>query len=193
MIRFATTEDLPAILEIYGPYVLNTTCSFEYLVPDEKTFLTRFQTVTAQFPWLVWEEERKILGYAYGSLPFSRSAYQWCCEVSIYIAPQGQKRGIGRKLYEALEALLWRQGYQVIYSLVTSENENSLAFHHHLGYRLVAQLPGCGVKHGKRLGVTWLEKRRETDTLPTKSPVSCWEIVKNDEKLTKFLDTLSLS
>lgn len=193
MIRMATIQDIPAILEIYGPYVENTTCSFEYLIPDEETFLNRFQTVTAQFPWLVWEEEGKILGYAYGSLPFSRTAYQWCCEVSIYLAPQAQKKGIGKKLYEVLEALLWHQGYQVIYSLVTSENENSLGFHYHVGYRLVAELPGCGIKHGKRLGVTWLEKRRETDTLPTKRPASCREIVENDEKFKEFLDNLSLS
>lgn len=193
MIRMATTQDIPAILEIYGPYVQNTTCSFEYQVPDMETFLQRFQTITKQFPWLVWEEGGQVLGYAYGSLPFSRSAYQWCCEVSIYIAPQGQKKGIGRKLYAVLEALLWQQGYQVIYSLVTSENENSLAFHYHMGYRLVAELPGCGVKHGKRLGVTWLEKRQETDTLPTKPPVSWRDIVENNEKLTNILDTLSLS
>ena len=193
MIRFAAPNDIPAILAIYAPYVENTTCSFEYEPPTLEAFHKRFEKITQQFPWLVWEEDGQILGYAYGSLPFSRAAYQWCCEVSIYIAPQGQKKGIGRKLYGVLEALLWRQGYQVIYSLVTSENENSLAFHRHLGYRPVAELPGCGIKHGKRLGVTWLEKRRETDTLPTKPPVSCREIVENDEKLTKFLDTLSLS
>ena len=33
MIRFATEADIPAILDIYGPYVLNTAVSFEYTVP----------------------------------------------------------------------------------------------------------------------------------------------------------------
>ena len=29
MIRFAREEDLPQLLEIYGPYVLKTTATFE--------------------------------------------------------------------------------------------------------------------------------------------------------------------
>ena len=71
MIRIATEADVPAILEIYAPYVLKTTASFEYDVPCRKEFLQRFYTITAQFPWLVWEEDCRILGYAYASPPFS--------------------------------------------------------------------------------------------------------------------------
>ena len=33
MIRPATEKDIPAILDIYAPYILNTTVSFEYDVP----------------------------------------------------------------------------------------------------------------------------------------------------------------
>ena len=69
MIRIATEADIPAILEIYGPYILTSTASFEYTVPTEAEFLQRFRTITAQFPWLVWEEDAQILGYAYGSPP----------------------------------------------------------------------------------------------------------------------------
>ena len=60
MIRIATEADIPAMLEIYGPYVENTTYSFEYDVPCQKTFLQRFYTYTTQFPWLVWEVEGRV-------------------------------------------------------------------------------------------------------------------------------------
>ena len=33
MIRLATKADIPAILNIYAPYVQNTAISFEYSVP----------------------------------------------------------------------------------------------------------------------------------------------------------------
>ena len=79
MIRIATPEDLPQILAIYGPYVRDTTHSFEYEIPTMAAFARRFEDITAQFPWLVWEENGKVLGYAYGSLPFSRAAYRWSC------------------------------------------------------------------------------------------------------------------
>ena len=94
MIRFATQADLPAILDIYGPYVLHTAVSFEYSVPTLEEFTDRFRSITAQFPWLVWEEDGKILGYAYGSLPFGRAAYRWCSASSIYLAPEAQGRGM---------------------------------------------------------------------------------------------------
>ena len=69
MIRPATEADIPAILSIYAHYVLNTTYSFEYTVPTEEEFRLRFRSITAQYPWLVWEEEGQVLGYAYGSAP----------------------------------------------------------------------------------------------------------------------------
>ena len=114
MIRPATEQDVPEILSIYAPYVENSTATFEYDVPCRRSFLQRFYDITAQFPWLVWEEDGCVVGYAYGSLPFERAAYSWCCEVSVYVAPQAHGRGIGKKLYAVLEEIMWRQGYRTI-------------------------------------------------------------------------------
>lgn len=192
MIRFAEKKDIPEILEIYAPYVLTTTNSFEYRVPTQEEFTLRFEKITSQFPWLVWEEDGRVLGYAYGSLPFSRTAYQWSCEVSIYLSPEVQGKGIGRKLYAALEHLLFLQGYRVIYSVVTSENTHSLDFHTHVGYRKVAELPGIGMKFGRWLGTVWLEKRLECDDIPQAAPVACSAIVENNQNLSDILDALTL-
>ena len=73
MIRIALESDISAMLAIYAPYVENTTVSFEYEVPTEAAFLQRFRDITAQFPWLVWEEDGRILGYAYAAKPFERA------------------------------------------------------------------------------------------------------------------------
>lgn len=193
MIRMATAADVPAMLEIYGPYVLNTAYSFEYTVPTQEEFMGRFLEITKQFPWLVWEEDGEVLGYAYGSLPFERAAYAWCGEVSIYIAPSAHGRGIGRRLYGVLEHILWRQGYCVIYSLITSENTGSLAFHEKMGYRKCAELPGCGLKFGRWLGVIWMEKRTKFDEIPIAAPSPWTAFVENDRNLMDILANLSLS
>lgn len=158
-IRIATEADIPAMLEIYRPYVENTTFSFEYDVPCRRTFTQRFLDHTAQFPWLVWEEAGAVLGYAYAGAPWERAAYRWCAEVSIYLSPQIQGRGIGRQLYARLEEILARQGYRLAYALITSENRVSLDFHYKAGYTYRAEFPDCGFKKDKWLGVTWLEKR----------------------------------
>lgn len=180
-IRMAAPKDLPEILAIYTPYVTDTPFSFEYTVPSLECFTERFLAITAQFPWLVWEEDGKILGYAYGSAPFDRAAYQWCAEDSIYLHPDAQGRGIGRQLHEALEKLLIMQGYQKIYAIITSENKGSLAFHQAMGYRFVAHFPECGYKFEKTYDTIWMEKRLNCSTLPNKTPTPVSLIVDYDK------------
>ena len=193
MIRMATMADIPAILDIYGPYVLTTTHTFEYSVPTQEQFTQRFEAYTARCPWLVWEEEGVVLGYAYGSEPFERAAYGWCAEVSVYLRPEAKGRGIGKKLYAVLEHILWEQGYRVIYALITTENKDSLAFHEAVGYQNTAVMPDCGLKFGRWLGIVWMEKRSETVTIPIRQPVTWREVVKSDKILDDILAILSLS
>lgn len=192
-IRIAREEDIPGILGIYAPYVLTTTYTFEYTVPTEVEFLQRFRQITAQFPWLVWEEEGAILGYAYGSLPFERAAYAWCAEASVYLAPDCRRKGIGTALYRALEQLLQKQGYQVVYAIITAENTGSLAFHQQLGYRRIAEFDRCGNKFGRWLGVVWMEKRLNFVENPLQMPTSFPALVENDRILPDILAILSLS
>ena len=175
-IRPATVADLPRILEIYAPYIETTAISFEYIVPTLEEFTRRFLTITAQFPWLVWEEDGTVLGYAYGSLPFERAAYQWSAEASIYLCPEAKGRGIGKSLYAALEEILKRQGYRKVYAIITTANEASVAFHKAVGYRHTATFPDCGYKFGQWYGTVWLEKDLNTWPAPPKSPISVTEL-----------------
>ena len=192
-IRIATEQDLEQILAIYAPYVENTTISFEYEVPSPESFRQRFLTVTARFPWLVWEEAGQILGYAYACAPFERAAYQWCAEPSIYLRPGARGRGIGTKLYTVLEELLRRQGFRLSYAIITAENSASLAFHKRMGYRVLAQFPDCGWKHGKLLGITWMEKTLNSAEMPMNSPAPFPEFVQKGKILQDILAKMSLS
>ena len=193
MIRPATEKDVPEILAIYAPYVENSTATFEYDVPCSRSFLQRFYDITAQYPWLVWEEEGKILGYAYASAPYSRAAFSWCAEPSIYLRPEAKGRGIGKKLYAVLEEILLRQGYQVLYALITSENAESISFHLKNGYKLRVDFPACGYKFGRWLGLTWMEKRIKIVHSPSAFPCPWQSIVQDAETFSNILDSLSLS
>ena len=193
MIRIATEADVPAILEIYAPYVTDTTITFEYEVPTLAEFRLRFQTITQDFPWLVWEEKDEILGYAYACRPFERAAYAWCAEPSIYLKPAAQGQGIGRKLYLALEELLKLQGYRVLLALITGENTGSLAFHEKLGYDFAGELKCCGYKFGRWLHVLWMEKHMEVVQNPSDFPTR-WRVIGQDnQKICDILYNLSLS
>lgn len=193
MIRFAEISDVAPMLAIYAPFVENTTASFEYAVPTLERFAARFMEKTERFPWLVWEEDGRVLGYAYGSAPFERAAYGWCAEVSIYLHPSVHGRGIGRKLYAVVEELLRRQGFWKVYAIVTSENLASIAFHKAVGYATTAVFPDCGFKFGRWIGTVWLEKQLNSGEMPTEPPASIWDIVKNHRNLSEVLDKMPLS
>ena len=175
-VRQATVGDVPRILEIYAPYVENTAISFEYTVPTLEEFTGRFLNITAFFPWLVWEEDGVILGYAYGSRAFERAAYQWNAAASIYLCPEACGKGIGRKLYAALEQLLQKQGYRKVYAVITTANDASVAFHRALGYRHTATMPDCGYKFGNWYGTVWMEKELNIWDAPPHEPVSIHQI-----------------
>ena len=175
MIRFATAADIRAMLAIYAPYIRDTAITFEYAVPSAAEFARRWETVTTQFPWLVWEENGEILGYAYADRAFARAAYQWDADLSIYLRRDALGRGGGKRLYGVLEALLRRQGYRILYGLVTSSNTESCSFHEALGYRNIAFFPDCGYKFHRWYGLYWYEKRLD-DTAPTAPPLS-WRAV----------------
>ena len=193
MIRPAAEKDIPEILSIYAPYIENSTATFEYDVPCLRTFTQRFLDITAQFPWLVWEEEGRILGYAYASAPYTRAAFSWCAEPSIYLLPEAKGRGIGRKLYTVLEGILEKQGYQVLYALITAENEESLAFHRKMGYETKVEFCNCGYKFNRWLGLIWMEKRIKIVQSPSGFPAPWRSIVQDAERFTNILDSLSLS
>lgn len=193
MIRIALESDIPAMLAIYTPYVRHTTVSFEYDVPTEEAFLQRFRNITRQFPWLVWEEDSRILGYVYAARPFERTGYSWCAEPSIYLHDDARGKGVGQKLYAALESILFRQGYCVLYALITEENRVSLHFHEKCGYSTIMTLPNCGRKFGRWLGLVWMEKRLKIGENPSAFPVPWLSIVQDAERFQNILDSLSLS
>lgn len=193
MIRTATVSDVPEMLEIYAPFIRTTTYTFEYEVPSVEDFSRRFAAVTEKLPWLVYEEDGHILGYAYASLPFERAAYRWCAEPSIYLAPQAQGRGVGKKLYEILENLLTQMGYRTMLAIITGENTRSIRFHQALGYTQCGLFHNVGLKFGRWLDVYWLEKQLHSVDIPSNFPTD-WPLLRdNPQRMENYLGKMSLS
>ena len=169
-IRDARRSDVPAMLAIYAPFVEHTAVSFEYEVPTEAEFARRLEEHQAAFPWLVCEENGRVMGYAYAGRAFERAAYGWNAEISCYLAPGLRGRGVGRRLYARIEEILTRLGYYKLFAVVTSANAPSVAFHRALGFRDAACFRNVGYKQGGWYDVLWLEKtlcdRPEPQCLP---------------------------
>ena len=156
--RFATENDAEKILAIYKPYVENTTITFEYNVPTIEKFRERIREILKDYPYIVCEYGNEIVGYAYAHRIWSRAAYQWDAELSIYTNEKYAGNGIGKKLYGILLEILKLQNVVNVYGLLTYPNKSSEKLHNYFGFKKVAFFENVGFKFGKWIGVTWFEK-----------------------------------
>lgn len=164
-IRPATPADAESIQRIYAPYVKDTAISFEYDVPSVEEMARRMAEIQEKYPWIVAEEDGKVVGYAYAHIFHGRAAYQWSVETSIYVDRQEKRKGIGSILHEALEEALKAQGIlnmNAAIAYVEPEDEylthDSVRFHERMGYTKVAHFHQCGRKFGRWYDVVWMEK-----------------------------------
>lgn len=157
-IRLVRPEDHGALLGIYQPYIESTAITFEYETPSRAEFAQRVREVVDRLPWLVCEDEKQVIGYAYASPFKKRAAYRWDVELSIYLAQEHTHRGAGTALYRSLLKLLTLQGYYNAYAIITLPNDASLALHRAFGFTQAGILHNAGFKLGRWHDVIYLEK-----------------------------------
>lgn len=165
-IRPVTPSDAERLAEIFSYYVLNTAVAFEYEPMSAEVFRERIARTTEHYPYLVAEENGRVLGYAYAGPFVGRAAYAHSCELTIYLDPAAHKRGLGRALYMALEDRLREMGILNLYACIGDPVEdddpyltrNSEQFHAHMGFTKVGTFRKCGYKFGRWYNMIWMEK-----------------------------------
>ena len=159
-IRAAQASDIPAVARIYTHAVLHGTASFEIEPPDESEMARRqYALVERGHPYLVAEADGAVLGYAYAGPYRARPAYRWSVEDSVYIAPDAQRRGIGRALLVRLIAESEARGFrQMIAVIGDSAQVASIELHRALGFRLVGTFAAVGFKHGRWLDSVLMQR-----------------------------------
>jgi phosphinothricin acetyltransferase len=159
-IRPAGLRDIAAITRIYENAVRHGTASFEIEPPDQQEMARRYETLRAGgYPYLVAELGGALVGYAYAGPYRSRPAYHWSVENSIYIAPQSQRRGIGRALLEQLIVASEDRGFrQMIAVIGDSAQVPSIELHRALGFRMVGTLEHVGFKFDRWLDTVLMQR-----------------------------------
>ena len=159
LVRDATERDAEACRAIYAPYVLDTVISFESEPPTGAEMAARIAAANATHAWLVLEEDGDVIAYAYGGPFASRAAYQWACEVSVYVDMGRHRTGAGRALYEALLPRLAARGYHMAVAGMSLPNDASVALHRQLGFEPVGTWRRIGFKHGAWHDVAWTQRQ----------------------------------
>jgi L-amino acid N-acyltransferase YncA len=171
LIRVAEDRDAQAIAEIYAPAITDAVISFELTPPDAREMLRRIVAIQRQYPWLVYEESKTVLGYVYASVHNERAAYRWSVDVTAYIRHDAHRRSIGRALYTALFEILVLQGYRTACAGVTLPNTASVQMHAAMGFREVGVYHDVGYKFGKWHDVGWYERALAEHVLQPPEPV----------------------
>jgi phosphinothricin acetyltransferase len=153
MIRNATRDDLEAITRIYNHAIINTVATFDTEVKSEEELEPWLEGHSERHPLLVLVRGDVVLGWV-SVFPWSdRCAYDETAEISVYVDPDVQREGIGRKLLTEALVRCEAAGVHAVVARMAEGNDASLALFSRIGFEDVGFMPEVGLKFGKRLGV----------------------------------------
>ena len=102
----------------------------------------------------------EILGWAALSLVSSRHVYRGVGAVSIYVAPEHTRRGVGRTLLDGLIESAEQEGFWTVEAGIFPENTASVALHESCGFTLVGVRERVGqMPDGRWRDVALYERR----------------------------------
>lgn len=157
MIRPARAADASAICAIYNHYVKTTAISFEGVPVCADEMARRISDVIAHLPWMVFEHEGIVVGYAYATKWRARDAYRHSVECTVYVSPAHGRTGIGSALYQELIPALRERGVHVAIAGIALPNPASVSVHEQCGFEKVAHFRQVGRKFDQWIDVGYWE------------------------------------
>lgn len=157
MIRNLKEEDIPQILDLYNWYIVNGEQSFETEPVSLEIFTERTHGIAKDFPYIVLEEDGKVVGYAYLSKFAQRYAYRFSCDLSIYVDHTRSHKGYGSILMKEILKIAKDCHYHSVFSVITSSNQASIHIHEKFGFIKRGTMVESGYKHGKWLSVDYYQ------------------------------------
>ena len=161
LIRPATSDDLPALTEIYNYYVVHTAITFDLapFTPDERRAWFEAHRGTGRHRLLVAVgADRTLLGYATTSQWRPKAAYDTTVEASIYCRADAVGGGCGSALYAALFDAVRDEDIHRVVAGVSLPNPASIRLHERFGFQPVGTFRAVGRKFDAFWDVAWFER-----------------------------------
>ncbi len=158
MIRPVIDSDVQDICNIYNYFVENTPISFEENAVSYNEMEQRIANQSIDYPWLVFEDEGKVVAYAYANKWKDRSAYRFTLESTIYMSKGSSGKGVGTKLYQALFDELVTRSVRSVMAVIALPNSASVGLHEKIGFEKVAHFKEVGYKHKEWIDVGYWQK-----------------------------------
>ncbi|MGI0486007.1 N-acetyltransferase family protein [Pantanalinema rosaneae CENA516] len=142
-IRDAGLADLPAIVNIYNSTIASRMVTADIEPISVESRLPWFQAHTPERrPLWVLEIDQEIAGWlGFQSFYSSRAAYHATVELSIYIAANYRRQGVGRQLLQQAIAQSPNLGIKTLIGVIFAHNHPSLRLFEQFGFTQWGYLP----------------------------------------------------
>ncbi len=160
IVRDAVEADLPAIVAIYNATIPSRLVTADTEPVSVKSRLPWFREHHAGFrPLWVVETDGHIVAWLSFSSFYGRPAYNATAEISIYVAPEFRRQGIGRELLREAIDHAPSIGIKTLLGFIFAHNEPSLWLFLDFGFQQWACLPGVAELDGIERSLLILGKR----------------------------------
>jgi phosphinothricin acetyltransferase len=157
-IRPAREGDAQAIAAIYAWHVAHGTATFDTVAPDAAAWAEKIADFAGRgLPFLVAEQESRVIAYAYAARFRDRPAYAHTCEDSIYVAHEVRGQGVGSVLLPALIDAARAAGFAQMIGVAGGGEPASVALHRKCGFVHAGRMRNVGYKFGRRLDTVYMQ------------------------------------
>ena len=157
MIRSARITDSQVLADIYNHYISTSSVTFEEVLISAEIMGDRIQKTTKLYPWIVFEVQNEIIGYAYATEWKPRSAYRFTAESTVYVKSGQEGKGVGSALYSCLLSELHSLDVHAVIAGIMLPNKASVALHEKMGFEKVAHFRQTGFKFNEWRDVGYWE------------------------------------
>lgn len=145
-------------LELYNHFITTTTATFSIEPLDQPAMDKILFSGLERFPSFAILADGVFAGYVLLNRYKPREAYDGTGEVTIYLKPEYQGKGIGRNAMNFIESFAVEHDFHALLGVITEENKGSIALFEKMGYFKCAHFREVGKKFDKILDVVIYEK-----------------------------------
>jgi len=148
----------PQIKKIYEQGIATGNATFQTTAPDWEEW-DRAHILNSR---IVALEAEEVIGWAALTAVSGRCVYAGVAEVSVYVSPIAQGKGVGKLLLHQLIEESERNGFWTLQAGIFPENKASIRIHEHAGFKILGTRTRIGKMNDIWRDTVLLERRSAT-------------------------------
>jgi L-amino acid N-acyltransferase YncA len=156
-VREAREEDASAVVAIFNHFVRTSFAAYPSVEADPE-FYARMRAALGDRPVLVALDDDTVVGFAMLKSYHPADTLRRTGELTYFVMPDHTRRGLGTQFLERLTSWAEQHGIDTLLANISSENEQSQAFHRAHGFRDCGRMRRVGRKFGRDFDVVWMQR-----------------------------------